>query len=253
MAKRLASLTKRVCLRPKGHKSLVMPRLLLALLAAGVPLVGSAVDGAATVRIGAETFCVPQENLIEVPGWLEDATRHLPKEEAFAFVIPLRAVASTIGYVPQLNIKGEPMPPTGTLAPRQDGEWLSRLSPDSYWRRIAESPNAIIEIDRRLRHIRAYETEKRDRWIVWAIKPGFEVSPRSIANGGSFAALCHRTDFRAISSRRIDETTSCERQTLQGEYFLSYSFAESNIARLQEMDQEFLRVVLSWRCKKPTA
>src|SRR5260370_903353 len=67
-------------------------------------------------------------------------------------------------------------------------------------------------------------------------------------NGESILALCHRTDFRDIGSRRVDETVTCNRRSVRGEFFLSYTFGGQNIQTIAALDDEGWRVVLSWRC-----
>jgi hypothetical protein len=202
--------------------------------------------------VGAQAFCIPKENLITANGWLADATSHLPSD-GFAFVVGGSILAPKLRYQPALNIKGEAMPISGTLGPDRDDEWLMQLPPDHYWRRLAEGPEAIVELDPILHQIRAYQTPARDRWIIWAIESRLELRPTSIAAGGSIVALCHRTDFRSIASRRVDETTTCNRRLRKDGFFLSYSFGEANLAKLQAMDSEVWRVVRSWQCKVRSA
>jgi hypothetical protein len=198
--------------------------------------------------VGTQQFCVPQESLIETSGWLADATRHA-RSDGFAFALGRELLAPKLNYQPAPDIQGQPMSISGTLSADRSDEWLARLPPDHYWRRLAEAPEAIVELDARLHQIRAYQTAERDRWVVWAIEPSLELRPSSIAGGGTIAAVCHRTDFRAITSRKVDDTTTCARRTRQGGYFLSYTFAEANLSRLQELDSEVWRIVLSWQCK----
>jgi hypothetical protein len=203
-----------------------------------------------TIRVGANTFCVPKDNLIEPTGWLRDATRRMP-QDGFAFVIPADLLAKGIQYQSAPNIKGEPMPISGTLQPVRNDEWLSRLSPDNYWRRLAEGPGAIIELDAQLHHIRAFQTSIRDKWMVWGIDRKFDLQPSSIGEGGWIVAHCDRTDFRTLSPRQVDETTICQRRTTRDSLFLSYSFGERNLPRLADVDSEVWKTVLSWQCKEP--
>lgn len=199
-------------------------------------------------KIGSETFCVQRENLIEPIGWLDDITRYM-RHDGFAFVLQNNLLEPSLNYRPASNIKGGPIPISGTVEPSRNDEWLSRLPNDNYWRRIAEDRDAIIELDTKLHQIRAYQTPAKDRWIVWSIDPKFDLLPSSIAEGGSIVAHCDRTDFRSISFHAVNENITCQRRVVRGDLLLSYSFGESNLSKLQELDSEIWRVLFSWQCK----
>jgi hypothetical protein len=209
----------------------------------------SACNHGETMQVGSNTYCVPKENLIEPIGWLEDATGNM-RHDGFAFVLTPNLLLPTLNYRPAPNIKGEPMAISGTVEPARHDEWLSSLPPDNYWRGLAEGPNAIIEHDKKLHQIRAYQTPTRDRWIVWGIDPSFDLKPTSIPKGGSIVAHCDRTDFRTLALHKVDETTICRRRVIRDDLLISYSFGESNLPILPELDSDVRRVIHSWQCKK---
>jgi hypothetical protein len=202
-----------------------------------------------TIQIGSTRFCVPQEDVIRVAaGWIPNNSNQL-KQGGVAFAVINESLSAKFHYEPAPNILGEGLPISGTLAPARRDEWLSKLPAGNYWRQLAEGPDAIIEIDSQIHQIRAFQTASRDRWMVWAIDPAYPVDPASIGKGGSILALCQRTDFRGLGNRRVDETVTCNRRSVRGDVFLSYTFGGQNIQRVAALDDEVWRVVLSWRCR----
>lgn len=214
----------------------------------GIAAVAISSSNTVTKQIGSETFCVQRENLIEPSGWLYDITRHM-RNDGFAFVLQSNLLDPSLNYYPAPNVNGAPIPMSGTVEPARNDEWLSRLPRDNYWRRIAEDSGAIIELDKKLHQIRAYQTPAKDRWMVWGIDPKLDLLPSSIAEGGSIVAHCDRTDFRSISFHAVDENVTCHRRVVRGDLLLSYSFGESNLSKVQVLDSEVWRVLLSWQCK----
>jgi hypothetical protein len=212
---------------------------------------GAAIGNPAAMRIdiGATHFCVPAGSLIDMPDWVPNDSKQL-KHDGFAFNFSRETLPSDLHYEPALNIFGKAMPISGTLGPLRNDEWLSKLPADNYWRQLAEGPNAIIEVDVDARQMRAFQSAARDRWmIIWVIDPAFPVAPTSIEKGGSIQALCHRTDFRDIGIRRIDETITCTRRAVRDDLFLSYTFGGQNVRNIAALDEAVWRIVHSWRCK----
>jgi len=200
-----------------------------------------------TIQIGSTRFCVPQEDMIGAPGWIPNNSKQL-KKDGVAFAVISKTLSANLHYEPAPNIFGKALPISGTLETARRDEWLSKLPASNYWRQLAEGPNAIVEMDSQAHQIRAFETAARDRWMVWAIDPTDPVEPAFIGNGGSILAHCHRTDFRSIGIHRVDETVNCDRRTLRGDFFLSYTFGGQNIQRVAALDDEVWKIVLSWRC-----
>jgi hypothetical protein len=222
----------------------------LAIFGSLIPVFAMAANSPQTenVQIGSTRFCVPQQDVIRAaPEWIPNSSNQL-KQDGVAFAVINESLSANLQYEPAPNIFGEILPISGTLTPARKDEWLSKLPVSNYWRQLAEGPNAIVEIDTQIHQIRAFQTASRDRWMVWAIDPAYPVQPASIAEGGSIVALCHRIDFRSISSRRVDETVTCDRRSVRGDFFLSYTFGGHNIQKVAALDDEVWRVVLSWRC-----
>ena len=197
--------------------------------------------------VGATEFCVPSGQVIEATGWLANATRHLPND-GFAFVTTAEQIGAAQGYIPALNIKGEPMNLSGSLSTQQRGEWIERLPSSHRWRQLAEGPKAIWSTDSAASQIFAYESPQRDRWVVWEIAQGAELSPSSIEKAGTFIAMCHATDFRGIATRKVDLTTTCNRTVHRAGMSLSYTFGGANLSSVPKLDGLVWSTVLSWRC-----
>ena len=69
---------------------------------------------AAQVRVGPDLFCVPDQNLVKTPLWLDLATRHLP-DDGFRFVLNTNRFRAQWRSVPAKNIKVEAIPWIGTI------------------------------------------------------------------------------------------------------------------------------------------
>jgi hypothetical protein len=225
-----------------------MSRILFASIA--LLTCGTAIGEPRTVQIeiGATRFCVPAESLIDAPDWISNDSKQM-KHDGVAFTFIHETLPPDLHYEPALNIFGKAMPISGTLGPRRNDEWLSKLPASSYWRQLAEEPNATIDVDVDAHQIRAFQTAARDRWMIWTIDPAFPVAPTSIEKGGSILALCHRTDFRDIGVRRIDETVTCNRRAARDDLFLSYTFGGQNVRNIAALDEAVWRIVRSWRCR----
>ena len=219
----------------------------LASISILMPLCTFASTRTETIQIGSTRFCVPDVDVINTPELVPNDSKQL-NYDGVAFAVINEVLPPDVHYDPAPNIFGKAIPISGTLAPARSDEWLGKMPASNYWRQLAEGPNAIIETDSEAHQIRAFQTAARDRWMVWAIDPAYPVEPASIGNGGSILALCHRTDFRGIGNHRVDETVTCQRRSLRGDFFLSYTFGGQNIQRVAALDDEVWKIVLSWRC-----
>ena len=192
-------------------------------------------------------FCIPSENLIQADAWLKQATRHLP-EMGFAFrIFPNQLPANVIA---RKDAQGQDMPTTGTIEPLSSRRAIDHYSADHYWRRMARIPNAIVEVDKKLRYFSVFENSQKDFWVVWQVPSGAPLTAGSIDDQATVVASCRRTDFRSLPQRRIDETTSCARNVRAESFRISYDFEPANLPAVQHLDAAVSKVVLGWQCKE---
>lgn len=193
-------------------------------------------------------FCVPRPNLIEPDVWLKQATQHLP-EGGFAFRIDTQTLSGQRRVLAQKDIQGQDMPITGTFEAASSGRAIDRYPKDHYWRRMPQMPGAVVRVDEKLRRLSVFDA-KRQFWVIWQIPGGAPLTVASLDDNVAVVASCHRTDFRGLPRRRVDETVSCARNTRVDGFRISYHFDPANLLAIDELDSAVSRTVLGWRCKQ---
>jgi len=226
------------------------PRTLAASLCI-VAVLGCNGDNVVRTRVGSVEFCVPKKNAIEVSGWLEYATRHLP-DSGFAFIVEPAHLPKSIGYVPSLSIRGDPRPVTGVVEVESLG-MIDLFPPDHHWVQYANAPGALIERSEDAHTLTAFEDSTREFWVVWQFKAGEELSPESLSRAARVLAYCRKTVFGSSPSNKVQTSVHCRRTITDDGLRISYSFGESNLRILPAMDAAVIHQVKARRCQRASA
>ena len=188
-------------------------------------------------------FCVPRSVFLDID--VPYIPMNLP-DDGFVFELTVNSLSTSKLFVPQRDIRGQPMPLIGSVVDGSSGP--PKFGPDTHLRRIAASPASILEPTGN-GLLAVFESQKRDHWAVWKPAPGAPLSRASINDRATFVASCQLRDFRQLPRHGIDESKACQRQLFESGYKVNYHFDFANILQLGELDNAVLARVRSWRCK----
>ena len=219
------------------------------ILAAG--LLGCVKDDFVRTTVAGVEYCVPKRNAVEVSGWVEYATGHLPSS-GFAFKIPASDFSKSIEYTPSLTILGAPMPVHGAVDSDSRGV-IDRPAPDHHWVQFARAKDARIEPHAISRTLTVFEDESRSFWVVWQVAEGKPFDATSIPADAKVLATCRKTFFGQASAKHVPESVSCQRVFAKGGLRIDYSIGADNLARLSELDVTVFQQVQAWHCRRQSA
>jgi hypothetical protein len=204
-------------------------------------------DGYERKLVGGVQFCVPKENLIEVSGWLLDATKHLP-EGGFAYTLSPSSIPSSVGYVPTLDVSSKPMPIYGTVEAVSFRKIPEIPPKDTYYQKMAAKPDVIFETSEEPRVVTVFESSERQFWIVWTIPKEQVLSPASLEKHGRVVARCTAHGNHRYSNN-AGRNGSCVRSFNSEGLRIEYSLGSEGLSKVAAIDSAIATQLLAWKCE----
>lgn len=207
-------------------------------------------DDSHRVMIGDIAYCVPKKNAVDV-SWYT-GIKPQPTDRDFAFLLPAADLPKSIDYVPSLSVLGDPLPVTGVVGMESSG-MIDRPPLDHHWVQYAKAPAAVIEADTKAHRLAAFEDASRQFWIVWQVDAGANLAVTSLPQAARVLASCRKTIFGSAPGNRVQASTSCQRTLAADGLRISYSFGESNLNLVPQLDAALIRQVSAWKCNRAGA
>lgn len=207
-------------------------------------------DTAYRVKVGDVSFCVPRNNIIDV-SWYT-GIRPLPTDRDFAFAVPAAELTKSLEYVPSLSVLGDSLPVTGVVSVESSG-MIDRPPIDHYWVQYAQAPGAVIEIDSKANTLAAFEDKTRQFWVMWQVDTKAKLEVESVPQAARVLASCRRTVFGSAPGNKVQDSTSCQRTIAVGGLRISYTFGESSLPLIPQLDTALINQVNAWKCVRAGA
>lgn len=201
------------------------------------------------VMIGDVAYCLPQKNVIDV-SWYTGMKP--PTDKDFAFLLPAADLPKSIDYVPSLSVLGEPLPVTGVVGV-ESSAMIDRPPLDHHWVQFAKAPNAAVEANAKAHRLVAFENPSRQFWIVWQVDTGATLAVTSLPQAARVLASCRKTVFGSAPDNKVQASTSCRRTFATEGLRISYSFGDSNMDLVPQLDAALVKQVNAWRCNRAGA
>jgi hypothetical protein len=225
------------------HRTLAVLPIILVVL-------GCNAESGHRVKVGDVAFCVPRKNVVDV-SWYT-GMKPLPTDRGFAFLLEAADLPKSIEYVPSLSVGGDPLPVTGVVGVESSG-MIDRPPLDHHWVKYAKAPGAAIEVDTKTHTLAAYEDTRRQFWIVWQVDAREKLDVASLPQAARVLASCRRTVFLSAPGRKVQASASCQRTLAAGGLRIAYSFGESNLSVVPELDAALINQVNAWKCERAGA
>jgi hypothetical protein len=202
------------------------------------------------VMIGEVAYCLPRKNVIDV-SWYT-GMKPLPTDKDFAFLLPAADLPKSIDYVPSLSVLGEPLPVTGVVG-IESSAMIARPPLDHHWVQFAKAPDAAIEVNTKAHRLVAFEDPSRQFWIVWQVDTGANLAVTSLPQAARVLASCRKTDFGSAPGNKVQASTSCRRTFAAEGLRISYSFGDSSLDLVPQLDAALVKQVNAWKCNRAGA
>ena len=202
------------------------------------------------VKVGDVAFCLPQKNVIDV-SWYQ-GMKPLPTDRDFAFLLQAADLPKSIQYVPSLSVRGEPLPVTGVVGIESSG-MIDRPPLDHHWVQYAKAPGAVIEVDTKAHRLAAFEDKSRQFWIVWQVDAQAKLEVASLPQAARVLASCRRMEFGSAPGNKAPASVSCQRTFAADGLRISYSFGESSLNLVPQLDTALIKQVNAWKCERAGA